>query len=315
MKFSKVQIIEKNIKSDDKELEELIKKNKNMIPHMIHEELRFNVQDVPYCLINAFRRCAIDELMIKHMYFILNSIKTNDPYILQDLIKDRIEMIPVLQSINIMTSFKLNISNTTDKVISIYSNELVASDKKIYFNQTFKICDLNPNSYIKIDNIKIRKSSGEQDGKFSLCLASYEVDDLTKSSMLRFSNDFNMFIESFGNIKPAEIVKLVSENLIERLEKIKQSIINKSIRKLTIGDIQQYFIENEGYTIGELLRTYIYKYNTESIRLINYDPGYPTEKGIILNIIHPSYERAILDSIEYIETDIELFNSNLLKLI
>ena len=74
-------------------------------------------------------------------------------------------------------------------------------------------------------------------------------------------------------------------------------------------------LQNEGYTIGELLRTYIYKYNTESIRLINYDPGYPTEKGIILNIIHPTYEKTILDSIDYIINDIKLFNTNLLKLI
>lgn len=313
MKFVNVKLSELTIESDDSELDKIINENKKKLPQFNHEILSFTAKNIPYCLINAYRRCAIDELKVKHLYFILNSLKTNDPYILQDLLKDRIEMIPLLQSVDISTTFKLNVSNLTDKVIPVYSSELVSSDKKLYFNQTFKVCDLNPNCYIKIDNIKIRKSSGEQDGKFSLCVSSYEVENLETSSMLIFSNDFNMYVETFGNISPKDIIVNVKENLIDRLNKIINSINNKTIRKLVIGDIQQYFIQEEGYTIGELLRTYIYNYYKNNLRLINYDPGYPTERGIVLNIIHPEYEKAIIDSIDIIKKDIELFSTNLLK--
>lgn len=312
MKFSNIKYEEKLIKSSDKLLQDIIDENSHLIPQFNHKTLTFNVSNIPYCIINGYRRCMIDEIPIKHMYLIVSSVKTNDPYILQDMIKDRIEMIPLSQSIDPIITFKLNISNLSDEIMSVYSSDLISSDDKLYFNQTFKICDLNPNSYLKIDNIKIRKSSGEQDGKFSLCMASYEVDDISKSSMIVFKNDFNMFIESFGNIEVNDIIRLTQETLVNRLNIIKTNIINESIRVVNIGEIHQYFLEKEGYTIGELLRTYIYQNSDDRIKLINYDSGYPTEKGIILNIIHPDHKNLIVFSIDKIIEDINLFASNLI---
>lgn len=310
MKFSNIKHEEKIIKTDDLSLHEVLENNSHLIPQYNHKVLTFNVSNVPYCIINGYRRCMIDEIPIKHMYLIISSVKTNDPYILQDMVKDRIEMIPLIQSIDPIVTFKLNISNIGDSIMSIYSSDLISSDDNIYFNQTFKVCDLNPNSYIKIDNIKIRKSSGEQDGKFSLCMASYEVDDISKSSMIVFKNDFNMFIESFGNIEVYDIVNMARDLLIKRLDIIKNNILTGTIRLVNIGEIHQYFLEKEGYTIGELLRIYIYQ-TSDNIKLINYDSGYPSEKGIILNIIHPNHKELIISSIELIINDIRLFASNL----
>lgn len=313
MKFTNIKYEEKVIASDDAVLSKIIELNKHLIPQFNHKVLTFNATNVPYCIINGYRRCMTDEIPIKHMYLIISSVKSNDPYVLQDMVKDRIEMIPLLQSVDPIVTFRMNISNTSDVIKSIYSSELISSDNKVYFNRTFKICDLNPNCYIKIDNIKVRRSSGEQDGKFSLCLASYEVDDLSKSSMIVFKNDFDMFIESFGNIEVKDIIKTTNELLTKRLEIIKKNIVNNTIRKINIGEICQYFIEKEGYTIGELLRTYIYQNSDDKIKLINYDSGYPTEKGIILNIIHPNHKELIINSIDKIIMDVNAFATNLIK--
>lgn len=300
---------------------DLINQNKQFIPEFNHKSLEFKMINVPYALANGLRRVMTNEIDMKHMSIDFKEIKTNDEYLFPDLIKDRIEMVPLLQTISNDVTFSLNVENyNTDVVKNIYSKDIISSDGKIYFNSTYKICSIRSGKQINIKNIKVEEHNGYyHDGKFSATTVGYEViSNFSEPTLERITDDFKLVVNTNGNIEPRKVIEKACDYMITKMNKFKTNVINlnENIEDINIDNnvklifeenVVRYFIDRETYTLGELLRTYIYL-EDPSIELVNTKVPHVTEKKIIVSIIHKNQYKIMVDAIDKI-----IYNFNLIK--
>lgn len=303
---------------------EKLLKNKNLIPDLKHSLLSFNIHNTKSSFVNALRRCILDELLVKVLYFDLVDIKTNDEFILNDLIQERIQLISINQDINDDITFSLNVFNNTNKIISIYSESIKPNNNtNIYFNQNIKLCDLKPNKHITINNIHIKSNYGHYDNIYSIGRASYEVINFDMTNIQSLSSDpsdFKFYIYSNGNIEPTEILKKTLVELTNRLTNIlnlintynpdetnDELIINKE------DNITIYFIKNEYHTLGNLLVDYMYELDN-STNLLNYKLDHPSKNEINIKTDNPNANNLITTAINNIIIDLnnikKIFNLN-----
>jgi len=329
MEVTNIKIVENTIKYKDTIFESLLEDNKHLFPVNNHKTISFELLNSNTELANAIRRVITNELEVKLLQVNINDIKTDDKYILSDIIKDRIESIPINQNIPDDYIFKLSITNNTLDIHDVNSSDLLLMNYKKntneLFNQNMKICYLNSNKYITINDIHVNKNTGFYNGKYSLCTVNYEIinTDFKIASLNNDNTDFKMSIKTNGNIEPIEIIKSVVLNLEKRLKIIESYIIeyNKIYNSSDIQlvdtnnvyiiknyDLFSYYINNESHTIGNLLVKYIYNIDN-NIELINYSIPHPSKHQVIINIKHTEHNSIILKSIKNIIKDLHVFQS------
>ena len=173
-----------NIDYKNTKFSKLLSDNPSLIPELPHSQLSFKIKNTKSSLVNAIRRCMSDELLVKALTTDMSNIQTNDKFVLNDLIQSRLQLIPLLQSINKDIKFSLNIHNNTTQNMSVKTNLLIntdTKDKKIYFNQNIKLCNLKPNTYLNISDIYVNKDYGLTNNMYNIGRASYEVIDIDKN--------------------------------------------------------------------------------------------------------------------------------------
>lgn len=295
---------------------------KNIIPDFPHSLLTFNILNTKSSFVNAIRRCILDEILVKALYFNMTDIRTNDRFILNDLIQERIQLIPLLQNIGINKKFSLVAHNNTTSIISIYTDSIKDNDNSdtIYFNQNIKLFDLRPNKTISINNIHINENYGYINNIYSIGRASYEVinfDMKNNQSLNSNPTDFKFYIYSNGNISTYDILSKSINELENRLKKIKnliqdyteendELIINKT-NKLTI-----YYIKNEYHTLGNLLVDYMFDLD-KSTNLLNYNNSHPSKNEITIKTDNPDSDKLITMAIDNIIIDFNKIKSILIK--
>lgn len=288
----------------------------NLIPNLAHEQITFEINNSNEALVNAIRRCSLGELNIKYLHVDLNDIVSNDDSILTELIQQRLAGIPINQDININTKFNLSVTNDTQKKIPVLSKD-IKGDKDNYFNNTIQLHSLNINKYIAINNICIKEITGNINGNVSPCRACYEEIniDMSQSCLITEHKDFLFTIHTFGNITPKKIIQMSCTSLINRLEYLKNIILNytemiqNDLIKLEEFGISKYIINNEDkHTIGNLLVKYIFLQDS-NIGFVGYHMEHETEKHFTVKIKSVNAEKYILKAIDNIVIDLNKFKS------
>jgi DNA-directed RNA polymerase subunit L len=332
MDIKNIKTKEYSINYKNSKFEKIILENKHLLPELFKKSITFELINSNEAFANCIRRVFNDELLVKCLDVNIYDLKTDDKYILPDNIIERINLIPTLQSINNETTFQLQVSNNSNDVIKIYSNDIInknKNDNNTYFNKNILICTLKPNKFIYINNIKINSDNGFNDHKYSIGSYNYEIinTDFNISSLNNTIKDFKIELITNNNIEIDKLILLIYNTLYFRLKNIQTSInnydinnnstdINKLINDIFIipnQDIYEIHINNEYHTIGNLITKYVFQLDN-NIELINYKLEHPLRHKIIINIKHNQYKKIINDAIENIISDLNIFKNKLINI-
>ncbi len=208
---------------------------------------------------NAFRRAAMSEIPARALKFDTNSLNTNNPFILVDMIQNRIRLMPIRQ--NAQGKFALRATNNTGALRDVYSREIVRTEGKSepIFNETFVICTLEPGQYINIEDIYIDTGYAYQHACYTIAMHSASLvlneepyNEFTGKGMSSSMSNENGFIWKFdtnGTISPSAIIHLTCETIVGRLRSVINMLDNISVS----NDLYTLVMPNESATIGNLL--------------------------------------------------------------
>jgi len=333
MEVSNIQIYENTINYENTIFKELLDNNKHLLPNKNKKIISFELTNSNVEFANAIRRIITNELEVKILNVNITNVNTDDKYILSNLIKDRLELISIDQSIPEDCKFKISITNNTLDIKKITTNDIILLNHKELnikhlFNTNIILCYLNQKKYITVTDITINKDTGLNNGKYALCTVNYEIinTDFKIPTLNNNNSDFKFTLKTNGNIEPIKIINLVEINLNKRLDIIEENInkINKINKILNSNetqllelndlyiiknfDIYSYYINNESHTIGNLFVKYIYDLEP-NIEMINYSIIHPTKNQVIINIKHNNHNKLILNAITNIRKDLKLFTS------
>ena len=100
---------------------------KNLFPELHHKILSFEIKNSHTSFANAIRRCSLNENSIKYLNVI--KIATDDNYQINQVLENRINQIPLMQSIDKNKKFLLHVINTSSDNLHVYSKEIKVVDK------------------------------------------------------------------------------------------------------------------------------------------------------------------------------------------
>jgi DNA-directed RNA polymerase subunit L len=229
MKIENIKVNDFNIEYKNTKFNVLINNNKHLLPNLNKKSVSFDIINSNEAFANAIRRVYNDELIVKCLDINVHNLVTNDKYILTDNIKERINLISLVQNIDTETKFNLNVINNTNDIINIYAKDIInknKNDKKQYFNENIQIFSLKPNRFINISEIYINKEHGYNNSIYSLGSWKYKVinTDFNISSLNNDVKDFSLELINNSNIEIKEIIINIYENLYLRLKKIQSSV-------------------------------------------------------------------------------------------
>lgn len=291
------------------------------MPKLKHTFISFEMQHTSRQFANAIRRCLTNELELKYLTVDMEDIDIpHGTSIVKDIIVQRIESIPLIQSIPETEIFKLNISNNTDSVIDVYTGSIKPNrnKKELFFNDMFSICPLNPNEYICIDNICVKKTTGKENGRVALGCVGYEIlnHDMTISSMRSDPSHFRLSLKIHGIFEdPSTPIQMTVDNLIDRLNRIadvftskKEDTIDQDIYYTSEYNVFKLYVSNEKHTIGPLIQRYIYDLDP-LIEYVGFREEHPIKNHMVLDIKHKDPKKICMNAIEAIKRDLLLFKS------
>lgn len=126
------------------------------------------------------------------------------------------------------------------------------------------------------------------------------------SSTVAESTDFRLRIFLKGNIEPKSVVPMVCDNLISRLGSVASSIESGSghvtcseFQPQPLRTIFRVTIVGETHTIAEMISKQI-MLAVPNIALVKTHMNHPSDKQIMIDVIHTEAKKIILDAIAYL---------------
>lgn len=291
------------------------------MPTLHPSKITFEIHNSSNQFANAIRRCLTNELELKYMTIHMEDIDIpHGTSIVKDIIIQRLESIPIEQNISESETFELSVCNTTDSIISVFTDSLKPNlhKKNKYFSEKISICSLNPGEYICMDNIQINTTTGKENGRVSLGCVGYEVinHDMNQSSMNSNPTSFRLSLKIHGQYdNPIVPLQKTVESLKKRLDRINDGLIKEKENKTeqSIYHVTEYntfklHISNEKYTIGPLLKRYIFLLDP-TIKHIGVRIEHPIKNNMILDIQHADPKKICMDAIDRIKKDLDIFIS------
>lgn len=281
-----------------------------MVPSVVNHTLIFELKECNCSLANAIRRTLMSEMPVKHLTVSLTDIKTTDPYIVGEMIRKRIEMIPISQSINEDSVFAILFENKQDEYIDVMSSDIKLNGVSVSKDITpfIPICDINSGTSFSINDIRVVESFGYNNARVSIGRIAYEIidHDMNLPSNTSHPTNFRLEIETPGIIDPVEMVKKAIDTLLDRLDAIDFSaaIIEFDIYKLPI--------RNETHSIGRLLSWYIYQQNP-TIKYVASRVPHPSTRECVIDIHHPNGEDICKNAIKGIQSDLKIIGKSFSK--
>lgn len=316
----------------------------DLLPKKSKITISFELIHANSSIANGIRRCLDSEMEIISFDFDeYNDFESSDPYILCDVIKKQLDLLPINQEYNYSDIIcKLHKENNTDEIIDVLSSNITIYSKNAKLtkvqdsstqdivSQNIILCRLRPSEYITIDNITICKGNGIQDaGKFSaLSNITYKILDVqpmvetqlgkTGISALK-SNPQHFYISYTTHRNIANPLKLMikcCDTLINRLILIKNEMSNISNKDITYHsqlivletdrNIKKIQIKGEYWTIVNMIAYYCYKLTKGNIKNVSPALIHPEKEIGCLNITHPEFSTLIQNSIKQIIDDLNI---------
>lgn len=274
----------------------------HMIPSVVNKIAIIDIVDANCPIANAIRRTLISELPIKHLTISQRDIHSTDPYVIDDVIKKRVEMLPISQSIDSDAVFSLRFENDTDSMVDVPSHEIkfngVSASKDIVPN--VPVCNINSKKSFSLNNIHVATSYGFDNARTSIGRVGYQImdADFSKSAQETSPKHFRLEIEVAGINEPIYFMIKAIESLIERLDAIdyNNATIEFNVYKLSIP--------NETYTISKMISYYIYQLEP-TIEFVSDRLLHPSKRYCIIDILHPDAKNVCIKAVDNIKKDLK----------
>lgn len=342
VKISTIEYNKKNFKDFDKCIEyiKLIKPDyKKFLPSKPLHQVQFEITNTVSDFANCIRRFLLDEINVYSMDVDESNILTDDRFILGDVLKKNIELIPLLQELTDIESNNLKMSitveNKTDDMMTIYSRDIVVSDKKNkkyanekYFSLNIPLMQLRSNTTLKVSDISVVKGLGKNDaGKFCLLAnMSYEILDIQpfeeskyetrgKSSLNSNPSHFKLSYKTHRNIDPKKIMILCCNAIADRMIAIQKElaciksddvIYFSDLIELEIrGDVKLYHFKGEYWTIANIIARYCY-IEFKEIKFVCPCIIHPSKEESVVKIKHPDSLKILNMAINHILADVAI---------
>ena len=271
-------------------------------------ELSFSGKNISHPLVNSIRRTALSDIPV---YCWNTSITKNTSVFHNNYMKNRINAIPVIgiennnvflksnseedeeeeddnflafdnvdinsQEESVDTSSLNNINmyldyvNNSKEIVTVSTDNCTFYYKGKKINNPYKnpipIVKLQANQQIKLSSVSELGSELKNTAEFSACsIFSYE--------MLNDTN-FNVFVESRGQINEKDIIVRSIENLKKQLLELNNSISDKNemVGTLKVGE--------QDHTLGNLIAYYALK--DKSVDMFSYNLPHPLDRVIHFN--------------------------------
>lgn len=273
---------------------------KHLIPETVNQILSFELIGSNCAFANALRRTVMNEIPVRHLTVSMDDIFSNDPWIDNKIIRNRIEMIPIAQDIPIGTTYTIRYENISDTYTNVYSSEIKhrGSNAKGMI-QSIPLCSINSNYSLSVSNITVAESYGYTNSRVSIGRVSYEIlnhDMKMHSAANSDPSHFALAIEVPGNIEPFDLVRKAITSICNRLDLIDYSHANVEY------DIYKLPIPNETHTIGNLLSTYIFKL-CPTIEYVAMREEHPSKRDCIIDIKHTQAEQLCKQAVNDIKKE------------
>ncbi len=306
------------------------------IPKRSKETMSFELTDANVDLANTIRRYLHDEIKVCSMHVKETNIVSNDKFILTDYLKKNIELIPFMQDIDEKEASNLKLSidvhNTTDKIMQIYSSHIVCNGKSSekYITQTIPITTLRPTKKLIASDITLCYGNGKEDiGKFSsFSNIKYKIMDVKplnvtrynrvgESSMVSKPTHFFISITTHRNASTKKIMKQCITGVIADMREYQKDFGNikkgdityfSEILELEVtGNIHIYHFKGQYWTMANLLSKYCYL-EDESIPFVCSSIIHPSREESLLKIKHTDSVSVINNAFKKALADFEYIN-------
>ena len=302
-------VIVKNIKRTTNTINLTKTKYKSLqsyVPDILHKNISFELINTNCALANAIRRVLTNELPIKHLTVSLTDIYSDDKYIVDDIIKTRLEMIPIPQNIDTNIKYNIKYLNNNETYCNILSSEIKHNGKSIINGiKEIPICSINSQHSLSVSDIIVTESYGYNNGRCSPGKISYEIinyDIENTDSCNSNPSDFKLAMEVSGVYNPDELIILGVNELLRRLELIdfNDYVIEFNVYKLHIN--------GETHTIGRLISRYIFNI-LPSIDYCAMRILHPSKRECVIDIRHPEGEKLVKQAIVNIVKDLNIIKN------
>jgi DNA-directed RNA polymerase subunit L len=273
---------------------------KHLLPKEVNQILSFEMVNSNCSFVNALRRTIKNEIPVRYLTVSHSDIFTTDPWVDNDTIRKRIEMIPIAQDIPIGTTYAVRYENTSDTYVDILSAEIKqrgAAAKGV--NQDAPICSINAGYSFVIDNITVGETYGYTNSRVAIGRVGYEIlnhDMVNLSAANSDPTHFRLEMEVPGNIDPKDLVHKAIDSICDRLDAIdySESKIEYDVYKLAIA--------NESHSLGNLLATYIFEIYPTIDYVMMREP-HPSKRECVIDIRHPQAEKLCKQAVEMLKKE------------
>ena len=294
---------------------------------LIDDSKRYNIKIVIRNTYSAFaneiRRIVIDELCVYYLETHQYNVKTNDEHLITIRMMQNLKMVPINQDVNNSLVLKLNVTNNTADIMTVYSSNITNEHKNLYINGKIPLCKLQPGRYLKIDPIKISSCTNFEDGSGGNLIANVKYKTLTESKSNNLNTtftDFELEFTTLGNIYPDRIFNMIKEVFMRKINLFDEFIKSynnqpvfsdddeNSIKKSS-SELGDNIIINfkHGYHIGKVIAQQCYVLDADNVPFVICKLGNSSSDDFTLVLTHS-------DGISLINTAVEKIKSDIAKL-
>ncbi len=343
LSVEKILVKQVKIEDDNKELNkliELIKKSalhedpRKLLPSYSWYTVDFVLNNTYAAFANAIRRTLISELPVKCLTFDEADLKTNDDFILSDVVMKNINLVPIMQNYEGKNTISINVQNKTNDIIDVLSNDIKVNGANLVLDPNIVIIRLRPGKSLQINKLTIIEGySKDNAAKFSLLdnVKYLPIDDniepfdsFTGQGTRSIEYDPKKFSLSFtttGNISPRDVITKCANVLTNKLNLAKSKLLdydkdeqNKKqynafgIEVSIIEDIHIYKFIGEYITLAYLLAQQCYILDNNVDYCAPAIDRYDNEIAIV-KLKHASSTKLLLSAIDAILKDVNAFHA------
>lgn len=307
-----------------------------LLPKKSKYIVSFELVDTNVDVANAIRRCLTNEIPIKSLDYVDDekNVQFSDLYILSDLLKQQIELVPIDQNVEENTMLSLKVSNNTDSIINVSTHDFkVVSPPNLKVEDLMEdivLGQLRPQGTLTIKKVGITEGKAKSNSAAFNSLASikYEILDTKplyeekgKSSMVSDPSHFRIEYSTHRNFTNPlyPMIKCCNE-LISRLESIVDAmkpIQNKDtfyfsdfIKLETEGSTKTISISDESWTITNLLTRNCIELSKNNILFVTPSIIHPDKAIGQLKITHPEFSDLIQNAAKKAIKDLQTIESS-----
>jgi hypothetical protein len=236
------------------------------------QKIQFELHDVHRTIANGIRRTMNSETEVLRMVADPLKVETDDPFISDDFICNRIKMIPIDQSVSVGTIFTLDVVNRTGGPMKVYTKELKSNLRKRPFNDNNIILKLNKGRFIRITGITTKVSKNYIDGEHSaaLCVVAVPIDVEPVGSPSNTSpKKYRITFETNGDIPD---IKLYIYKGLHEIQRQLQIIKDSQFTQSDAPNKWTLMCANSGWTVPMMIQQILCEEFTEQCQQVTVAP-------------------------------------------